>query len=965
MVRILAGSLAFIFLASVHVGSGFVGAPSEGERSRAFSQDGNSRVSESGEVGATGISAPEQIPAEAWLRMGGSIEADRYAIRTPKVVAGGPVYEAHNPEHGLWAGFFGEGVRVRSARGGEAGWEWSLQLARFGYEGALEAIDEVAPVAEGNRVEYRRTALTEWYINDPRGLEQGFTVPVAPSRTMTVAGQGGAQATGAAASIETASATDDPDAGRMRSTRLVLELTAAGLETRQDVAGKSILLVAADGAGTLHYRGLIAWDANGTHLPVEMWVAEGGIRIELDDRGAVYPLTIDPFIESAVLRASDAQAGDEFGFSVAVSGDTAIVGAWQEDGGPGDPLIDAGAAYIFERDQGGPDSWGEVKKLVASDGQADDSFGRSVAVSGDTVIVGADGEDGGAGDLLPLAGAAYIFERDQGGADNWGEVAKLIASDAQADDVFGSSVAISADTAIVGAFVEDGGPGDPLSAAGAAYVFERDQGGPDSWGEVKKLIASDAQMDDLFGTSVAISVETAVVGASGEDGGSGDLLVNAGAAYVFGRDQGGAGNWGEVKKLTASDAQLDDEFGYSVAISFDSAIVGARWDGGPGDPLIDAGAAYIFERDLGGADDWGEAKKLVAFDAQSGDWFGSSVAISADTVVVGAHGESNLPNPDAGAAYAFSRDRGGAGNWGQIKKLTASEAQPNDAFGYGVAISAGTAIVGAWNEAGGAGNPLANAGAAYVFDQTAWAAWAFVLDGFGGLHAAGDGVVPISPAPPYFGFDVARDLELSGDGAHVLDGFGATHTAGPGVVPFNPAPPYFGFDIARDLELDVVGAYVLDGWGGVHAIGGAPAMTPATPYFGFDIARDLELGGGGYYVLDGFGVVHEGAGATALSPAPPYFSFEIAHDLELADGGGGYLLDTLGRVHAFAGAPIIWPPTPFFGFDIARDLELEPGSLGHFVLDGFGGLHAGSGALPIVPAPPFFGFDIARDLEMR
>ncbi len=943
MPRVSAGALILLCVVLIHVGSGSLGSLLGAEALTAPFRLPSSLQSASG-AGAAGagvgavVSPLEQVTAAAWARMRASIEADRYVIRAPAGASGSAIYEAHNPDHDLRATFLLDGVRVRSSREGEADWEWSLQLERFGYEGVLETVENVAPVAGGNRVEYRRAALTEWYVNDPAGLEQGFTVAAPPSSKMKTGESG---------------------------TTLVVELRAAGLRTRQDVARKSILLEASDGAEVLHYRGLIAWDAEGTSLPAEMRATGEGIRIEVDARGANYPLTIDPFIESAILRASDAQANDGFGFSVAVSGDTAIVGAWREDGGAGDPISDAGAAYIFDRNQGGTDNWGEAKKLTASDAQTDDFFGKVVAISGDTALVTADGEDGGTGDPLPLAGAAYLFARNLGGADNWGEVAKLTASDAQAGDQFGSSAAIAADTAIVGALSEDGGVGDPTSGSGAAYVFGRDQGGPDNWGEVARLASSDAQVDDQFGISATISGDTVLVGATGEDGGAGDPIVAAGAAYLYERNQGGADNWGEVKKLSASDAQPGDEFANSVSISADTTIVGARLeDGGSGDPLIDAGAAYIFERDQGGAANWGEAAKLTAFDAQGGDEFGFSVAISTDAAVVGAHAESNFPNPDAGAAYVFERDRGGTGNWGQIKKLSASDGQPEDAFGNDVAISSGTVIVGAWNEAGGAGSPVPFAGAAYVFDQTAWAAWAFVLDGFGGLHAAGHGVVPISPAPPYFGFDIARDLELSGDGAYVLDGFGAVHTAGPSVVPLNPAPPYFGFDVARDLELEAGGgAYVLDGWGGVHAVGGAPVISPATSYFGFDIARDLEIGGGGYYVLDGFGGAHAAGGVAAISP--PFFGFDAAQDLELPEGGGGYMLDKLGRVHAFTGAPVLWPPTPFFGFDVARDLELEPGSHGHFVLDGFGGLHAGSGALPITPAPPFFGFDIARDVELR
>ena len=211
-------------------------------------------------------------------------------------------------------------------------------------------------------------------------------------------------------------------------------------------------------------------------------------------------------------------------------------------------------------------SLNEMKKLLASDAQDFDGFGN-VAVSGDTAVVGAVGAGGG------IADAVYVFERDQGGLDNWGEVKKLTASDAETGDLFGVSVAVIGDTVLVGAFWEDAGG----SNAGAAYVFQRDEGGADNWGEVTKLTASDAQAGDLFGENVAVSGDTAVVGANG------NFFSDPGAAYVYQRDQGGANNWGEVKKLTASDAQDFDEFGESVAVSGDTAVVGAFFEDAGGE----------------------------------------------------------------------------------------------------------------------------------------------------------------------------------------------------------------------------------------------------------------------------------------------------------------------------------------------------------------------------------------------
>ena len=232
------------------------------------------------------------------------------------------------------------------------------------------------------------------------------------------------------------------------------------------------------------------------------------------------------------LTASDAVGrtsgrGDRFGSSVALSGDTALVGARNDD----DDGTDSGSAYIFARDEGGPDNWSGVTKLTASDAAAEELFG-SVALSGTTALIGARGDDDG-GDR---SGAAYIFERDVGGPDSWGEVVKLTPSDGSARDFFGRSVALSGDTALIGADGND----EAAFGAGAAYIFERDVGGPDSWGEVTKLTASDTAAGDSFGGPVALSGDTAIVGAGSK---AGDICCNVGAAYVFERNAGGPDNW--------------------------------------------------------------------------------------------------------------------------------------------------------------------------------------------------------------------------------------------------------------------------------------------------------------------------------------------------------------------------------------------------------------------------------------
>jgi hypothetical protein len=217
-----------------------------------------------------------------------------------------------------------------------------------------------------------------------------------------------------------------------------------------------------------------------------------------------------------------------------MSGDTVIVGAPWEDA---DGFYHAGSAYVFMRDAGGADAWEQVAKLTASDAGEKDEFGSAVAIEGGTVVVGA------VGDLHPGLsglGSAHIFMRDAGGANAWDQLTTITGSDIEAGDEFGASVAISGDSLVVGV---------AGSAGEKAYVFERDLGGDDSWGQAAKLTASDAGSKDDFGQSVAIDRDTVVVGAE-----FGDVwgLSAAGSAYVFLRDQGGPNAWGEAAKLGAT-----------------------------------------------------------------------------------------------------------------------------------------------------------------------------------------------------------------------------------------------------------------------------------------------------------------------------------------------------------------------------------------------------------------------------
>ena len=399
----------------------------------------------------------------------------------------------------------------------------------------------------------------------------------------------------------------------------------------------------------------------------------------------------------------DGVGGDKFGYAVAVDGDIAVIGAYQDD----DNGVDSGAVYVFSRVEG---VWTQAAKLTAFDGEAYDNFGISVAVDGDTVVVGAPGNDGAGAD----SGSVYVFVKPTGGWATSTETAKLTASDGAALDYFGYSVAVDGDTVLVGAYQDDDEENDSEDS-GSAYIFTKpnSSGSWADWNpmedaETAKLTASDGADDDWFGVSVALDGKTAVIGASGDD----DKGIDSGSAYVFVKPSGAWADGNETDKLTASDGEAQDNFGYSVAVDVDTVEVGGAevevatvvvgaYQHDPIDPhsdpdsplyLLDAGAAYVFTRDSGGVWDGGE--KLTADDGDALDYFGYSVAVDVDTVVVGAYGDDDNGSA-SGSAYVFTRDSNG--EWSQKKKLTDEDGEAGDWFGYSVAVdtAAHTALVGA------------------------------------------------------------------------------------------------------------------------------------------------------------------------------------------------------------------------------------------------------------------------------
>jgi hypothetical protein len=323
--------------------------------------------------------------------------------------------------------------------------------------------------------------------------------------------------------------------------------------------------------------------------------------------------------ETAKLIASDAAAGDNFGRSVSVNGDWAIVGAYADN----DKGTNSGSAYVFKKPAGGWVDMMETAKLIASDAAAGDNFGVSASMSGGYAIIGANFEDAKG---VENSGSAYILKRD---GTSWIEQNKLMASDGEIGDEFGYAVSISGDYAIVGAYRDN----DNGTDSGSAYIFKRDG---ETWVEQEKLRASDGVAYDRCGFCVSISGGYAIVGAYKDD----DDGESSGSAYIFKRD---GINWIQQTKLTASDASAGDRFGYSVSISEDCAAVGAYADDNNGN---DSGSAYIFRRD---GTSWIEQNRLFASEGNNGDYFGVSISISRDHTVVGAQEDDS----STGSGYVF------------------------------------------------------------------------------------------------------------------------------------------------------------------------------------------------------------------------------------------------------------------------------------------------------------------------
>jgi FG-GAP repeat len=592
---------------------------------------------------------------------------------------------ARNPAQDLRFAFSSSGALVRTRGVSER-----LSLIGFGRGGAVRPLGAGEPVASGNRVSYDLGSVREWFANGPLGLEQGFDVARRP------AGSGGA---------------------------LEFRVSLTG-SLRARVSGGAITL---SGRGvSLRYTGLVATDALGRRLPASMALQGGRVIVSVDARGARYPVSVDPIIQQqAELASKDGTTNDGFGNSVAVSGNTIVVGAPYMGVGGGSEGFGPGAVYVFTAPSAG--DWSAATEsaelTVAGDTTAPADLGSSVAISGDTIYAGAPGE----GVSGTTTGAVYVFDEPNGGwakepaAPNANQNSVLTITSGSVGDALGSSISASGGTVVASAPEEQVGsnPGQ-----GAVYVFEEP---PTGWGtggtSVAELTASDGDADNQLGTAVATDGNTIVAGVSANE--STDKPV-----YVWSMPPSG---WNhepsapaatQTAELTASDGHAGNGLGSSVAVSGDTIAAGALNHGIS--PSFGQGAVYVWTMPASG---WAaatgaaadQAAELTASDAERGNTLGVSVAIDGNAVIAGADSQDDGGGPGNrdGAVYVFVEPAAGwksepaTPHANETDELTASDGAPGDFLGGSVAADGATIVSGASDHK--VGDNMYQ-GAAYVFN---------------------------------------------------------------------------------------------------------------------------------------------------------------------------------------------------------------------------------------------------------
>jgi hypothetical protein len=546
-------------------------------------------------------------------------------------------FRAHDPRHRLNTDFRPDGVAIHSGTA-----TWSFHVAAFGHGNHLKTASAARPEVHANRIQYRRGQLTEWYLNGPFGLEQGFTVAKPASNK-----------------------SDGP---------LTIALNLSGNLTPVTADHNSLALLN-DGNPALRYTGLSARDADGRELRAWLDLHSDRLLLRVDDRAAHYPVVIDPWVQVAELTAADGGNSDELGWSVAASGNVVVVGAPFHAVGSN---IEQGAAYVFVQ---GTDGWAnmtQTAELTASDGVENAYFGTSVAISGNTIVVGAPGTTISGN---PRQGSTYVFVQPASGWSNMTQTAELVSSDGNAGDNFGNSVAIGSNTIVSGAPYASIGNN---YEQGAAYVFVQPSGGWGNMTQTAKLTASDGNSGDILGVAVNISNNTVVAGASEANVGG---FPSAGAAYVFMEGTNGWSDMTQTAKLTASDAAVDDYFGSAVDINGNSIAIGA--------PSDFTGALYVFIQPANGWANMTQTAELTPSATTAQLLLGESVAIDGNIAVGGAPAASVGGNSGVGQVLVFVAPRSGWTNTTQTTQLSSKDGAANDAFGHSLAIGGNTGVAGA------------------------------------------------------------------------------------------------------------------------------------------------------------------------------------------------------------------------------------------------------------------------------
>ncbi len=417
------------------------------------------------------------------------------------------------------------------------------------------------------------------------------------------------------------------------------------------------------------------------------------------------------------LGSSDQSPADNLGISTAISDSFMLAGAWWADGDPTTPITSAGAAYLYKQQPDG--SWLEVQKLISPNPESLGYFGFNVALEGKYALVGAFNEDeGGVGN----AGVVYVYER--GFNDTMLLKNRLVAPDGQGGDLFGYAVALTDGYALIGAHENSYDEiGDNfLDASGAAYLFKRQSNG--NWNLIRKLVAFDREEDAYFGKFLDIDKLGLMIGAFDADNVS-SLQFGVGAAYgaycndsllVWGYDDVTSA---DLQKITASDQDNFEGFGWDVAISGKWVVIGkSNEPDQPGGGIAsNTGSAYFFHWENG---TWVEKQKVYASDFAVNSLFGRAIGIDGSVCVIGAgtaREDMNGGNSLVGAGEAYVFELRPNGQWQEVEKLSGTERAVNDLFGETVDVSGTTVVVGAWLADTLDGEYSVDGGAVYVFER--------------------------------------------------------------------------------------------------------------------------------------------------------------------------------------------------------------------------------------------------------